>query len=185
MSYSICFKPTEEFVKSNIESQLFHTHDDMKRVIEKTKTNVLVEVMSKPNMDKDKNFTIIGNGLEVALRYLSSSIEQDVLKDAVDKFNENGTIEYCSWEYSSYSVMREFEEFFSDCFKDLLILKHVVETPDYFNDKENFDTKREDIDEVLDMYVSNCRRFYIEKLSNMLEEYKVDDFEEFGGENEE
>lgn len=185
MSNSICFKPTEEFVKSNIESKLFYKHDDMKRIIEKTKTNILVEVMSNPNINKEVSFTIMGNCLDVALRYLSSSVEQDVLKDAVDMFYENGTIEYSSWEYSSYSVMREFEDFFSDCFKDLLILKHVVTTPDYFNDKENFDTKREDIDEVLGTYIFNCRYFYIEKLSNLLNEFKVDGFEEDGVENEE
>lgn len=168
MGFEIDFIPTKEFIDEKLKPLVKYKSD--KNDIPYLKTDILVYCLG----DYDETRKVMSR-LKFNLKYLYEIIRLEVIQGAVERFEEEGQIWYCGWQYSRDECDWELDDLVGRTTKSLTILKQSVKTPDYFNENELFYDKINKIDGEVDEFEDSCRDIAIYEVMNMLREFQVND----------
>lgn len=172
MGYEIDFKPTKEFVEEKLKKLV--QYKSKNNELPYIKTDILIYCLGAADDTRR-----VMNHISFNLRYMYELVRYDEIQYAINRFEENGTIWYCGWEYSKDECDWDLNELVERNTKTLTLLKQVVETPDYFDKCERFYDKMNEIDEHLDGFEEICRDIAIYEIMNMMREFQEkDDLEE-------
>ena len=159
MSFYRVLKPTKEAMEK-IEKYHVSTYDDIKE-------NLMAICMEKTDMIKARK------EIAFALNYIYMCIQAEVHEDAHKQFEENGTIEYCGAEFRSNYPHIDEKTLKEHTNHELSILKAIVPTPDYFEEKTKFYEKINDITEIIDDYIMSAYTVAQYEIVNVLSEFDV------------
>lgn len=174
MGYEIHFKPSAEkmetykpwgYDKPNYESE------------EKRVESTRLELLSYCLKDHKESGTYqIQKQIEFYLKLLSGQIEANEKEFAYKRWLEDDEHElwYCGWEFS-HEEGHDIDIITQETLEHLVLLSYVVETPNFFSDRENFWEKYRVIRDYLEDYISAVETHYIHQIINDLDEFKVGD----------
>lgn len=168
MGYEIDFKPTKEFVEEKLKKLI--QYKPKNNELPYIKTDILIYCLGEADDTRR-----VMNRISFNLRYMYDLIRYDEIQYAINRFEENGTIWYCGWEYSKDDCDWDLDELVERNTKTLTLLKQVVETPNYFDNGERFYDKINEIDEHLDGFEEICRDIAIYEIMNMMREFQEKD----------
>ena len=167
MGYQITFKPPKEFVDTKLRS--ISNSSPMINDLRDIHTELLLLCM-KPADDSIYKTT---NKLRYLLRSLYGTIRLNTFADAVSRFEEEGYIWYCGWNFSHSECDWGLEETISNQIEDFIILKELVNTPDWFDDHEKFYEKLNTIKEDISGFEEICEEIAIYEVMDLLREFDV------------
>lgn len=174
MGYQITFAPSEEKMKEYKpwnENQ--GQHDSF---LEDYKRELVHYCMKK----HDKTTTIqLSKDLAWKLRCLYGAVEQDEKLNAYYRWknDEHHWLWYCGWEFSHDSYF-EKDSFIEQKVNDLLVFTDLIETPNYFEDSENFYKKLSDVREEVEGTVEIFQEIMIHNIIEDLREFELKDDDE-------
>ena len=180
MGYQITFRPPKEFVDKELKTRAGSM--DMSDNIRDLKIEIMTFCM-KPNEKFTSNNI---NKLSYHLRLLYNMIRTNTFDRAVKLFESEGEIWYCGWNFSHEECEWDLEEIISQQIENFIILKELVNTPDWFDEREKFYEKINDIKSEISGFEEICEEIAIYEVMNMLRKFNVsnepDEFDEVSDE---
>lgn len=170
MGYQITFLPTEE------KMQGYKPYNELSKVeLEPTKYEIMSYCMKKHNESVFSKVKYLKN----TLTFLANQVEQYEKQNAYYRWksDENHWLWYCGWEFAR-ECQFDKDDVIERHVKDLLVLSDIVETPDYFENSENFYKKLEEVDENIDGFVEIMSDYYIHEIIKDLDDFKLNDDDE-------
>lgn len=168
MSYYIYFNPPqEEIEKFKPLCKNTGTSFNSNR-IDKIKTEILCYCMMLHN---NENISSIIDILEFNLRLLKGYAEEEKKHAIYDQFQEEKEIWFCGWQYSS-DIEYTADDTLNNTLRTLLLYCKVVDTPDYFENNDNFFKKQNDISEEINSFIENIQECFIHEVIKKFEPYK-------------
>lgn len=174
MSYYATFKPTEEAIK---KLKPFVNTEKNKQWISDTKNEILLKCLIKSDMT---DFIKVSNELRYLLRALEKSYQDESKQYCINRYNEEDSHEvwFCGWEYSRPCNAPDMEDVTDYVLRDLLVLKFIVPTPDYFEDSEKFFDKLNEINEKIEYFCESASKAEDFRIMEELKEFRVNDYDE-------
>lgn len=170
MGYQITFRPPKEFVDTQLKSRA--AASDMTSELRNCKLEAMLLCM-KPS-EKDKAYNYI-NRMSYLLRMIYNMVRSNKFQEAIDRFNEDGEIWYCGWNYSHDECDWELENVIANQIEDMMILKELVTTPDWFDASEKFYEKLNEVKSGITGFEEICEEIVIYEIMGMLREFDVSD----------
>lgn len=167
MGYQITFRPPKEFVDKELKTRAGSM--DMSDNIRDLKIEIMTFCM-KPN-EKFTGNNI--NKLSYHLRLLYNMIRTNTFDRAVNLFESDGEIWYCGWNFSHEESEWDLEEVISQQIECFIILKELVNTPDWFDEHEKFYEKINDIKSEISGFEEICEEIAIYEVMNMLRKFDI------------
>ena len=168
MSYEVTYVPTEEKMKS------YEYQGCEPKKYAQMHREVMLGLISTCLRAVDPQT----NPIEKLVSKISNTIEQLVF---LTKLQEYG-FAYREWEKEkeiSYlqdefdvETEEELEEVKTRTIKDLYIIASVVDTPDYFEDRDHFEELVREIEEIVEMFEEDVQGYYIHEIQEDLKEFK-------------
>lgn len=124
--------------------------------------------------------------LKKNLESIDFAVKNEVFKNVYEQYEKEGKVWFCGWQYSHDNYLDK-EDIMAHTLKQLAVLKMVVKTPDYFDEREKFDKKLYDVEEIIDDLKDALHDCWIYKVIEDLEPYaeKEEPLKEVLNENEE
>lgn len=167
MSYYKTFVPTEEVMKK------YQTSD-----IDYFSIVLLQTVVYCMKQCKEDDMYNAYTKLQNSLKMIDNSVRDDVYKMIKSQFDNEKKVWFCGWQYA-HDNDYDKKDIMDHTLKQLLVLKTVVPTPDYFEAKQNFDTKLHDIEEIIEDMKDILWECWIYEVIEELSPYeKNDDLED-------
>lgn len=178
MGYEIHFTPSAEkmetykpwgYDKPNYQPEEKH--------IEETRLELLTYCLKKHD---DSTSYQVQKQIEFYLRLLAGQIEINEKEFAYKRWSEDEDHElwYCGWEFARNSLC-DLDTVIQGTVENLLIISYVIETPNYFSDRDNFWEKHRAISDYIADFKSIVEEYYIHQIIEDLREFekKYDDEE--------
>ena len=166
MGYQITFKPTKEFVDTQLKSKA--ATSDMTNDIRNYKLEALLFCM-RP-CEKDNEYKYI-NRLGYLLRTLYNMVRSNKFLDAINRFDTDGEIWYCGWNYSHDECEWDLDDVIANQIEDMMIFKELVITPDWFDASEKFYEKLNEVKTGIAGFEEICEESAIYEIMNMLRDF--------------
>ena len=160
MSFYRVLKPTKEAIEAKLPKPHVCGHEDIKQ-------NLMANCMVPTDIIKARK------EIEFNLNFIYGDILNEVKADAIEQFEKNGEIAYCGWTYSHEYPDFTIDETKENTTSQLAILKSIVRTPDYFEEKDKFFEKLNDITEIVDCFVDNCYDIARYEIIEMFRDFDV------------
>ena len=167
MGYQITFKPPKEFVDTKLKSVA-----NSGPVISDLK-DIRMELLLLCMKPADDSIYKTTTKLRYLLRSLYGTIRLNAFAEAVSRFEEEGYIWYCGWNFSRDECDWDLEETISNQMEDFIILKELVNTPDWFDDQEKFYEKLNTVKEDISGFEEICEEIAIYEVMDLLREFDV------------
>lgn len=167
MGYQITFRPPKEFVDTQLKPKAGSSV--MARDIRDLKIEIMMYCM-KPDEKAVSNDI---NRLSYMLRLMYNMIKNDTFAEAVRRFEEDGEIWYCGWNFSHEACEWDLEDSISMQVEDFIILKGLVSTPDWFDEHEKFYEKLNEVKSNISGFEEICEEIAIYEVMDMLREFDI------------
>lgn len=169
MSYEVTYVPTEEKMKD------YQYQGCEPKRCSSIHREIVLELISNCLKIQDPQTNI--------LTKISNAIEQLVF---LAKLYEYG-FAYREWEKEKeityfrdefdVETEEELEEVKTRAIKDLYIIASVVDTPNYFDDRDHFEELVREIEEVIEMFEEDVQGYYMYEIQEDLKEFRKDDYD--------
>ena len=178
MGYQITFTPSEEKMQS------YKPWNE--QCSESLVQDLKYELLSYCMLKFDEPVLKLRDTIKIRLNLISNYLEQEAKANAYDRWSKDKDhhLWYCGWEFSKPCDLDK-ESIINDTLSKLSILTNLVETPNYFSDRENFYKKYEEIQEILDDFEDLMYTIAIHHIIEDLEEFKLKDDDDDEDENSE
>ena len=168
MGYQITFRPPKEFVDDQLKPKI--KTGDTTRELRDLSTEILLFCL-KPN---DKSYNNM-NHFTYLLQLMYNIIRSETFTEAVRRFESDGDIWYCGWNYSHDECQWDLEDTIARQVEDFMILKEIIATPDWFDEHEKFYEKLNEIKSNISGFKEICEEISIYEVMDMLREFDVSD----------
>lgn len=160
MGYQITLKPTEE------KMQEYKPWNEEKSP---DYTNLYKQTLIHYCMKNDEEFGKKYQSVLMNLRILLNVVKSQVKQEAYYQYKEDGSVWFCGRQYSIDQHIDEEEEIVR-VLNNLLILANLVDTPNYFTNKDDFNKKFEEIEEEVIEFEETAREIAIHEIINDLKD---------------
>lgn len=168
MSYEVTYVPTEEKMKSyEYQGCEPKKYAQMHREIVLGLISTCLRAVDSQTNPIEKLVSKISNAIE-QLVFLAKLQEYGF---AYREWKREKEITYFQDEYD-VETDEELEDEKTRTIKDLYIIASVVDTPDFFEDRDNFEELVREIEEIIEEFEENVQGYYIHEIQEDLKEFK-------------
>lgn len=171
MSYYATFKPTD---KAMADFKPWADEQKINQFISDAKNEIIVKCMTG-NIGKDVLKT--SSELRFILTQLASYTNQLSRICSYNQYQEDKSVWFCGWKYAKDTCV-DMDDVENHVIKELLLLTHVIGTPDFFEKEEEFYEKVNRIVSEVDYFLESAQEAADFRIMNELKEFRVDDGED-------
>lgn len=166
MGYQVTFAPTEEKMNQ------YRPHNE--KCSESMVDNYKYELISLCMKNKDSSTYQTIKQIKYLLECIYKMVERDEKESAYFRWkeDEDHQLWYCGWEFAQDTSLNK-EDVINNTTEKLFILANLVETPDYFEAQENFNTKYQDVSEDVNGFIECVSDIVIHDIINELDEFRL------------
>lgn len=160
MGYSVYYKPPKEMV------------DELKSSVDVESVYSVVESeIIKTCMENIENIFQFQTIINRCLKQIYNISKSEAEMAAYNQFQEDGEIGFYGWDKARENRWSNIDELCTVNYRELFILA-VVPTPNYFEDKDNYYIKYNDICVIIDEFKDSCFNFAQFELMDRFKDYK-------------
>ena len=163
MGYSVYYKPPKEMV------------DELKSTAEvESIYSVIKSEIIKTCMENIENVFQFQTTIIRYLKNIYNISKTDAEMVAYNQFQEDGEIGFYGWDKARENTWSNIDELCTINYCELFVLA-MVPTPNYFENKDNYYEKYNDICVIIDEFRESCFNFAQFELMDKFKEYKDND----------
>lgn len=163
MGYSVHYKPPKEKV------------DELKSHLDVEATYLIIKSeIIKTCMDNIENIFQFQTIINRCLKNIYNTSKTDAEIRAYNQFQEDGEISFFGWDKSGENAWSNIDDLCISNYYELFVLA-MVPTPNYFEDKDNYYEKYQDICVIIDEFRESCFNLAQFELMEKFKEYKDND----------
>ena len=168
MSYEVTYVPSEEKMKSyEYQGCEPKNYTKMHREVMLGLISTCLRAVDPQTNPIEKLVSKIGNAIE-QLVFLARFQEYSL---AYREWVKEKEITYFRDEFD-VETEEELEGVKTRAIKDLYIIASVVDTPDFFEDRDHFEELVREIEEIVEMFEEDVQGYYIHEIQEDLKEFK-------------